>query len=189
MTFRRFRACQNVRKRQPTGPGRQPARRSEIDKRGRGPEGPCPGQYLRKMIRREMGRWHMSNHPGRPRAGLLAVARNDHVTPTSVYWQDAHAHSCGKERPCTTYPDDPAVPARRGPWNGDRLDRHLPRIGMTVPSWIPPGARGPGRGRDLQRGAGGGQRHQRRPRRMSTTWSGPTRTARSLQGAPIKTRA
>ena len=80
------------------GPGRQPARRSEIDKRGRGPEGPCPGQYLRKMIRREWERWE-SNHPGRPRAGLLALARNDHVTPPSVYWQDAHAHSCGKERP------------------------------------------------------------------------------------------
>ena len=69
-----------------TGPGRQPARRSEIDKRGRGPEGPCPGQYLRKMIRREWERWE-SNHPGRSRASLLAVARNDHVTPPSVYWQ------------------------------------------------------------------------------------------------------
>ncbi len=38
-------------------------------------------------------------HPGRPRAGTLGVARNDHVTPPSVYWQDAHAQSCGKERP------------------------------------------------------------------------------------------
>ncbi len=45
------------------------------------------------------GKGGMSNHPGRPRAGTLAVARNDHVTPPSVYWQDAHAHSCGKERP------------------------------------------------------------------------------------------
>ena len=29
----------------------------------------------------------MTNHPGRPRAGLLAVTRNDQVTPPSVYWQ------------------------------------------------------------------------------------------------------
>ena len=29
----------------------------------------------------------MENHPGQPYAGLLAVARNDHVTPSSVYWQ------------------------------------------------------------------------------------------------------
>ncbi len=29
----------------------------------------------------------MRYHPGRPRAGTLAVARNDHVTPPSVYWQ------------------------------------------------------------------------------------------------------
>ncbi len=29
----------------------------------------------------------MENHPGQPYAGLLAVARNDHVTPPSVFWQ------------------------------------------------------------------------------------------------------
>ncbi len=34
-----------------------------------------------------VGKVSMENHPGQPYAGLLAVARDDHVTPPSVYWQ------------------------------------------------------------------------------------------------------
>ncbi len=38
----------------------------------------------------------MSSHPGRPRAGTLAIARINHVTPPSVYWQDAMLTLAGR---------------------------------------------------------------------------------------------
>ncbi len=42
----------------------------------------------------------MKNHPGQPYAGLLAVARNDHVTPPSVYWQVPPAHDAKRRGRC-----------------------------------------------------------------------------------------
>jgi len=52
-------------------------------------------------------RWE-SNHRGRPRAGTLAVAHNDHVTPTSVHWQ-------------VTPP--PSTPPRRSPTKPVSVDQ------------------------------------------------------------------
>ncbi len=68
------------------GPGRQPARRSEIDKEAEA-RGTVPRPVPMEVDPTRVRKVSMSNHPGRPRAGLLAVARNDHVTPPSVYWQ------------------------------------------------------------------------------------------------------
>ena len=74
--------------------------------------GRCPGQYQWTLIRHELGRWGIANHPGRPRAGLLAVAHNDHVTPPSVSWQVTPPPSTPPRRSPTKYGSGDQTPAR-----------------------------------------------------------------------------
>ncbi len=68
-----------------TGPGRQPARRSDIDKRGRGPGGPVPRPVPVEVDPTRVGK--VVCKPPRATSRRSTVARNDHVTPPSVYGQ------------------------------------------------------------------------------------------------------
>ena len=100
MCLPQVRKARSIPPRATTTPAQAASRRvdlrliKEAEARWRGPR-PVPMEIDPTRV----GKVFMSNHPGRPRAGILTLARNDHVTPPSVYWQDAHAHSCGKERP------------------------------------------------------------------------------------------
>ncbi len=72
----------------------RPARRSEMEKEA--------GPFLTRPVTEKADPTRVGKvacAPPRATSRPSTVARNDHVTPPSVYWQDAHAHSCGKERP------------------------------------------------------------------------------------------